>query len=76
MNALERTQCQAALPVLGAWKGTNRNKTNEELGWETLDQRRVFRRLVQFYKLWMVKPQTTLKFQYRHCNHKHGNNNL
>ena len=42
MNALERTQYQAALAVSGAWKGTNRDKIYEELGWETLDQRRFF----------------------------------
>ena len=45
MNALERTQYQAALAVSATWKGTNRNKIYEELGWETLDQRRIFRRL-------------------------------
>ena len=51
MNALERTQYQAALAVSGTWKGTNRDKIYEELGWETLDQRRFFRRLTQFYKI-------------------------
>ena len=51
MNALERTQYQAALAVSGVWKGTNRDKIYEELGWETLDQRRFFRRLTQFYKI-------------------------
>ena len=51
MNALERTQYQAALAVSGAWKGTNRDKIYEELGWETLDLRRFFRRLTQFYKI-------------------------
>ena len=51
MNALERTQYQAALAVSGTWKGTKRNKFYEELGWETLDQRRFFRRLTQFYKI-------------------------
>ena len=51
MNAIERTQYQAALAVSGAWKGSNRHKIYEELGWETLDQRRFFRRLTQFYKI-------------------------
>ena len=51
MNALEKTQYQAALAVSGAWKGTNRDKIYEELGWETLDHRRFFRRLTQFYKI-------------------------
>ena len=51
INALERAQYQAALAVSGAWKGTNRNQIYEELGLKTLDQRRMFRRLVQFYKI-------------------------
>ena len=51
MNLLERTQYQAALAVSGAWKGTSRGKIYDELGWETLDHRRMFRRLVQFYKI-------------------------
>ena len=46
MNAIERTQYQAALAVSGTWKGTNQYKIYEEL-----DQRRFFRRLIQFYKI-------------------------
>ena len=51
MNILEKTQYQAALAVSGCWKGTNTDKIYEELGWESLDQRRFFRRLVMFYKI-------------------------
>ena len=51
MNILERTQYQAALAVSGTWKGTNRDKIYEELGWESLDHRRMSRRLTQFYKI-------------------------
>ena len=51
MGTLESTQYQAALAVSGAWKGTSMNKIYNELGWETLDERRMFRRLVQFYKI-------------------------
>ena len=51
MKLLESTQYQAALAVSGAWKGTNRTKIYDELGWETLDHRRIFRRLTQFYKI-------------------------
>ena len=51
MMSLESTQYQAALAVSGAWKGTNREKIYQELGWESLDQRRMFRRLTQFYKI-------------------------
>ena len=42
MNVLERTQYQAALAVSGAWKGTSRKIFYDELGWETLDHRRMF----------------------------------
>ena len=51
MKILESTQYQAALAVSGAWKGTNREKIYDELGWETLEHRRMFRRIVQFYKI-------------------------
>ena len=51
MSTLETTQYQAAIAVTGTWKGTNRDKILEELGWETLDMRRMYRRLVQFYKI-------------------------
>ena len=51
MNTLESIQYQAALGVTGAWKGTNRDKIYEELGWESLHNRRYFRRITQFYKI-------------------------
>ena len=51
MGTLERVQYQAALAVSGAWKGTNRIKIYDELGWESLDERRKSRRLIQFYKI-------------------------
>ena len=47
MNALGRTQYQAALADSGAWKGTNRNK---ELGWETLDTVIVASSCLSFHK--------------------------
>ena len=48
---LERTQYQAALAVTGAWKGTNRQRLYNELGWESLYQRRWYRRLCHFFNL-------------------------
>ena len=51
MAMLESVQYQAALAITGAWKGTSREKIYKELGWESLDSRRVFRRLCQFYKI-------------------------
>ena len=51
MNTLERIQYHAALAITGAWKGTNLNKIYDELGWESLTDRRWCRRLFQFYKI-------------------------
>ena len=52
MNTLERIQYHAALAITGAWKGTNLNKIYEELGWESLTDRRWSRRLFHFYKIY------------------------
>ena len=46
---LEQTQYHAALAVTGAWRGTNRQKLYDELGWEDLYYRRWYRRLCHFY---------------------------
>ena len=51
MQSIESTQYQAALAVSGAWKGSNTSKLYEELGWESLTDRRWYRRLLQFYKI-------------------------
>ena len=51
MNDIERVQYRAALAITGACQGTNRNKLYDELGWESLCDRRWFRRLLQFYKI-------------------------
>ena len=51
MKLLESVQYQAALSITGAWKGSNREKLYDELGWESLHFRRLSRRLVQFYKI-------------------------
>ena len=46
MEDIERVQYQAALVVTGAWKGTSRTKLYEELGWESLSDRRRIRRIL------------------------------
>ena len=51
MNTLERMQYKAALAVTGAWQGTNLSKIYDELGWESLTNRRWSRRLIQFFKI-------------------------
>ena len=51
MEEIERIQYQAALAITGAWKGTSRVKLYEELGWESLSERRMFRRTLQLHKI-------------------------
>ena len=51
MNTLERIQYHSALAITGAWKGSSMNKIYDELGWESLTDRRYCRRLFQFYKI-------------------------
>ena len=51
MNSIERLQYQAALAVTGCWQGTSTYKVYEELGWESLSDRRFTRRLIQFFKI-------------------------
>ena len=48
---LEQTQYSAALAVSGAWKGTNRQRLYNELGWESLYSKRWYRRLCHFFNL-------------------------
>ena len=51
METVEKTQYQAALAVTGAWQGTSRNKIYEELGWESLSDRRMCKRVLQVHKI-------------------------
>ena len=51
METVERTQYQAALAITGACQGSNRSKIYEELGWESLSDRRWCRRILQIHKI-------------------------
>ena len=51
MEMAEKVQYQAALAVTGAWQGSDRVKLYEELGWESLTDRRLYRRILQFHKI-------------------------
>ena len=51
MKSLESVQYQAALIVSGCWQGTSREKLYNELGWESLADRRIYRRFALFYKI-------------------------
>ena len=45
MNLIEQVQYKAALLVSGCWQRTNREKLYDELGWESLSERRWPRRM-------------------------------
>ena len=51
MSLIERVQYKAALIVTGCWQGTSRDKLYEELGWESMSDRRWARHLTIFYKI-------------------------
>ena len=51
MENAERIQYQAALAITGAWQGSSRSKLYEELGWESLSDRRWCRRILQIHKV-------------------------
>ena len=61
MEKLERAQYQAALAITGSWQGSNCSKFNEELGWETLSDRRMSRRILQIHKIMNNKTPSYLK---------------
>ena len=59
MDFVERVQYKAALIVSGCWQGTSREKLYEELGWESLSDRRWLHRLTIFYKMLIDLPLIT-----------------
>ena len=61
MEEVEKIQYKAALIVTGAWKGSNRAKLYEELGWESLSDRRLSRRILFFHEIVTDKTPSYLK---------------
>ena len=51
MKRIEKIQYQAALAITGAWQGSNRSKLYDELGWESLSDRRWCRRVLQIHNI-------------------------
>ena len=51
MQLVESVRFQAALIVTGCWKGSSKIKVYDDLGWESLSDRRHFRRLSIFYQI-------------------------
>ena len=80
MKELESVQYHAALAVTGTWKGTSRSKIYNELGWESLHQRRYFRRITQFFKILNgLTPQYLLDpipMPRRHLFGRHATNDI
>ena len=56
-NRIESAQYNAALAITGTIRGTSKEKLCEELGFETMKDRRWFRRLCCFYKILNIKHQ-------------------
>ena len=61
MEKAERIQYQAGLAITGAWQGSSRSKLYEELGWESLSERRWCRRILQIHKIVSNKTPSYLK---------------
>ena len=61
MEKVERIQYQAAFAITGAWKGSSRSKIYEELGWESLSDRRNCRRVLQICKIMNKNTLSYLK---------------
>ena len=51
MAKIESVQYQAALAITGAWQGTSRLKLYNELGFESLSDRRSSNRILQLFKI-------------------------
>ena len=51
MEKVGRVQYQAALAITGAWQGSSRSKIYDELGWESLSDRRKGRRILLVNKI-------------------------
>ena len=66
MALLEQVQYKASLVITGCWQGTSRSKLYDELGLETLSDRRWFRRLSYFYK---ITNYLTLSPSHSHVPH-------
>ena len=51
MEKIERIQYQAAIAITGSWKSSSRTKLYEDLGWESLSDRRSIRCILQVHQI-------------------------
>ena len=75
MGKAERIQYQAALAVTGAWQGSSRSKLYEDLGWESLSERRWCRRILQIHKIVSKRRLLISDKLPRHRRPLHSDNN-
>ena len=76
MEKAEWIQYQAALAVTGAWQGSSRSKLYEDLGWESLSERRWCRRIILFHKIVINKTPSYLKDKLPGHRSQNHNNTL
>ena len=50
LQQIESIQYQAARIVTGAWKGSSRDKLYKMLGWESLNNPRIMRKLIMLHE--------------------------
>ena len=61
---LESIRYNAALAITSAIRGTSKEKLYQELGFESLQQRRWYRKLYCFYKICKEQPHITFSDLY------------
>ena len=61
MEKVEQIQYQGALAITGAWQGSSRVKLYEEIGWETLSDRRMSKRVLQIHKIVIYQTPAYLR---------------
>ena len=69
METVEKVQYHAGLAITGCWKGSSRIRLYEELGWETLSDRRSNNRIFQIYKIISKSTLSYLKDKLPPCRH-------
>ena len=73
---IERVQCNAALAITGAIKGTSQQKIYNEVGLESLHFKRWFRWLCAFYKIKVTQLSSYLYELIPKINHNYNTRNI
>ena len=70
IEKVERIQYQSAPAITGTWQYSSSTNLYEELGWETLSDRRMSRRILQIHKIIDKKTPVYLREKLP-PNHRH-----